>query len=104
MDFMLLLTNVNKSFGTIGKGDFDIDGCNMLHRRNDIRQFMFSGLQIVKPDLVAQNSLDKFSLASYYKDPDIRMKGYINKGNFFHISNITDYEMSNKFTFHNQWT
>jgi MurNAc alpha-1-phosphate uridylyltransferase len=97
MDFMLLLTNVNKSFGTTGKGDFDIDSNNMLHRRNDILQFMFSGLQIVKPELIANNPLEKFSLVSYYKDPEIRLRGYINQGNFYHISNLADYAMSSQF-------
>lgn len=102
MDFMLLLTAVDRSFGTVGRGDFDINSDKTIHRQNEIRSFMFSGLQILKPDLLYQNPNDVFSISQYYKNPQIKLSGYINTGNFYHISNMVDYEITNKMNFHNK--
>ena len=91
MDFMLLLTPVKKCFGTTGRGDFDINSDGSLHRDNNVREFMFSGLQILKPDFIAQYPYDTFSLGHFYKNNNARLAGYINQVHFYHISNIADY-------------
>jgi MurNAc alpha-1-phosphate uridylyltransferase len=100
MDFMLLLTAVDRSFGTVGRGDFDINSDQTIHRNNEIRSFMYSGLQILKPDLINQNISDIFSISQYYKDSQIKLSGYVNTGHFYHISNMVDYEITNKMNFH----
>jgi len=102
MDFMLLLTAVDRSFGTVGRGDFDINSDQTIHRNNEIRSFMFSGLQILKPDLINQSLSEVFSISQYYKDANVRLSGYVNSGHFYHISNMIDYEITNKMNFHSR--
>jgi MurNAc alpha-1-phosphate uridylyltransferase len=95
MDFMMLITPVNRSFGSIGKGDFDINQDGSLHTQNELKNFMFSGLQILKTGLIRQNPNNVFSLAPYYKNEEYKLFGYVNEGHFYHVSNIKDYEKIN---------
>ena len=94
MDFLMLVTPRSRSFGSIGKGDFNLNAQGRLSRQKEGEQFdfMFNGLQIIKPNLIVQNSDDVFSLSSYYKDPAIKLHGFVNPGNFYHISNIADWQ------------
>ena len=92
MDFLLLLNKVDKSFGTVGRGDFDINHDGSLNCNNELRQLIYTGLQILKPDLIKQNINDIFSLKEYYKTSQNKLYGQIHAGNFYHISNIRDYE------------
>ena len=92
MDFLLLLNRIDKSFGSVGSGDFDISSDGSLHCSNELRQFVYTGLQILKPDLIMQNTQDIFSLKEYYASRQERVYGQVHEGNFYHISNIRDYE------------
>jgi MurNAc alpha-1-phosphate uridylyltransferase len=92
MDFLLLLNRIDKSFGSVGSGDFDISSDGSLHCSNELRQFVYTGLQILKPDLIMQNIQDVFSLKEYYTSQRARVYGQEHEGNFYHISNIRDYE------------
>ncbi len=92
MDFLLLLNRIDKSFGSVGSGDFDISSDGSLHCSNELRQFVYTGLQILKPDLIMQNIQDVFSLKEYYASQQARVYGQEHEGNFYHISNIRDYE------------
>jgi MurNAc alpha-1-phosphate uridylyltransferase len=102
MDFMLLVTPINKSFGSMGRGDFDINQDGSLNNANNLRNFMFSGLQILKPELINQNPNDVFSISEYYNPEEYRMFGHVNKGNFYHISNVEDYQKINSISIKNK--
>ena len=68
MDFLLLLQNFNKAVGYKGKGDFELLENGRLHRPNleNNYSYMYSGLQILKPELISQNLSQIFSLREYY--------------------------------------
>lgn len=68
MDFLILLQPTDKAIGYTGLGDFQIDAEGNLSRP-EIKgsyDFMYAGLVLLKPDLIAQNPLIKFSLKDYY--------------------------------------
>jgi MurNAc alpha-1-phosphate uridylyltransferase len=92
MDFYMLLTSMEKSFGSVGRGDFDMNKDGSINMNNDRRRYMFSGLQILKPELINANPNEVFSLSQYYLDGHSKLFGYENKGSFYHISNMKDYE------------
>lgn len=92
MDFMMLITPIDRCFGSVGRGDFDLNSDGSLHVDNYIRNFMFSGLQILKPNLVMQCTEDVFSLSQFYKNNRARLIGCVNPGYFYHISTINDYQ------------
>ncbi len=95
MDFMLLLSPLARSFGSIGNGDFDLEPNGQIHRNNQVKRYMFTGLQIVKVDLIMHNPLHQFSLAHYYTPGQYRLHGFVNPGIFYHISNPQDYSLYN---------
>jgi MurNAc alpha-1-phosphate uridylyltransferase len=92
MDFLLLLNKVDKSFGSVGNGDFDMNSDGSLRLDQKSRQFIYTGLQILKPDLIKQNTRDIFSLKDYYTNQYNKIHGEVHKGAFYHISNIKDYQ------------
>lgn len=92
MDFLICISPLEQCYGSVGKGDFDIDLQGKLNRDNAARRFMSCGLQIIKPKLVSNNDEDIFSLSKYYTDSSIRLYGYQNQGNFYHVSNPKDYQ------------
>ncbi len=68
MDFLLLSYPVDRAIGYKGKGDYDILPSSMIDRSKnfDIMPYMYCGIQILKPQIIAQNPKDKFSLGTYY--------------------------------------
>lgn len=96
MDFLICLSPLERCFGSVGKGDFDMDVEGKLSRDNQKRAFMSCGLQIIKPSLVVSYPENIFSLSKYYIDSSAKIYGYKNIGNFYHVSNPQDYEQINK--------
>lgn len=92
MDFLICLSPLERCYGSIGTGDFDMDVEGKLSRDNQKRAFMSCGLQIIKPKLIASYPEDIFSLSKYYIDHSIRLYGHENVGHFYHVSNPEDYK------------
>jgi MurNAc alpha-1-phosphate uridylyltransferase len=68
MDFLLLMQPYNDAVGYSGHGDFELCDDGKL-TRPDIEgnySYLYSGLQILKPQLVAKNPQKIFSLREYY--------------------------------------
>ena len=65
MDGLLLLSNVEKSVGVEGKGDFLMDDEGRLSRPSDGggAPFVYTGVGILKPELFAGDARDVFGLA-----------------------------------------
>lgn len=72
MDFLLLMQDYNKAVGYSGHGDFDLDASGALRRpdKEGNYEYMYAGLQILKPAKVARHPLKIFSLREYYLNSD----------------------------------
>lgn len=72
MDFLLLMQPYQDSVGYSGHGDFDLDPEGRLIRpdKQENYEYMYSGLQILKPGKVAKHPLRIFSLREYYLNSD----------------------------------
>lgn len=72
MDFLLLMHPYDKAVGYSGLGDFNLDTSNKLVRPDTKNNYdyMFSGLQILKPQKIAKHPLKIFSLREYYLNSD----------------------------------
>ena len=68
MDFLLLMQPYKNSVGYSGHGDFDLNEDGKLIRpdKPENYEYMYSGLQILKPGKVAKHPLRIFSLREYY--------------------------------------
>lgn len=72
MDFLLLMQPYNNAIGYSGHGDFDLDKKGRLIRpdKEENYEYMYTGLQILKPRKVAKHPLRIFSLREYYLNSD----------------------------------
>lgn len=72
MDFLLLMQPYNNAVGYSGHGDFDLDSEGKLLRqdKSENYEYMYAGLQILKPLKVAKHPLKIFSLREYYLNSD----------------------------------
>ncbi len=97
MDFLMLLQPFNKSVGYRGRGDFELTEDGKLHRPNvnGNYSFLYTGLQILKPELIMLNPLEVFSLKDYYLTSD-RIYGFTTQDvkwyHATHPENIADIE------------
>lgn len=68
MDFLLLLQPCDEAIGYTGYGDFEISKDGALVRPVDLEnyQYMYAGVSILKPNIIANNPLKIFSLKDYY--------------------------------------
>jgi MurNAc alpha-1-phosphate uridylyltransferase len=68
MDFLLLMQPYKNAIGYSGHGDFDLDSMGKLNRpdKQGNYEYMYAGLQILKPELIAKHPLKIFSLREYY--------------------------------------
>tara|TARA_Y100001936_G_C15946541_1_gene597728 strand:+ start:350 stop:1039 length:690 start_codon:yes stop_codon:yes gene_type:complete len=87
----LLLCKKEKSFDTDLKGDFNINEKNELSRS---KNFIFTGCQILSPDVFDFVKKDIFSINEIW-DNCIDKKnivGVVSNANFFHATNLKIYE------------
>ncbi|MBF91341.1 MAG: hypothetical protein CMP34_00880 [Rickettsiales bacterium] len=104
MDILLCLKNKNDFCGYNGKGDFNISNetinCSPISGVFSSMKFVFTGLQIFKPNLIMDFKKSKFSVKEVFY-PLIKKKrifGFIDKSSWFHISNPDDFKkIKNKF-------
>ena len=100
MDFFLLLHETNKAIGYVGRGDFEQSDRGMLTKPTtstvNVLPYMYAGIAILKPELIASRSETKFSLQSYYDNPQ-KTYGYINDGAWCHVSSPKDLVRTEQF-------
>jgi N-acetyl-alpha-D-muramate 1-phosphate uridylyltransferase len=72
MDFLLLMQPYENSVGYSGHGDFDLtpDGKLIRPDKQENYKYMYSGLQILKPEKIVKHPLRIFSLREYYLNSD----------------------------------
>jgi len=90
MDALLLLMSTTKAVGYEGRGDFHMDPLGRLTRRGEgeIAPFVYAGVQIVKPELFAQDTPDgAFSTNLVWNrlQESERLYGLAHDGAWFHI-------------------
>lgn len=90
MDALLLLMATTKAVGYEGRGDYHMDPLGRLTRRGEmeIAPFVYAGVQIVKPELFAQDTPDgAFSTNRIWNRAQEagRLFGLAHDGLWFHI-------------------
>ena len=91
---LLLVVNKSKSFDQSLKGDFNLEN-NLINRKDagDLK-YIYTGVQIIKPDVFAHFSLKVFSINMIW-DELIRKKFLFGKEsniNFLHVSTLNIYK------------
>ncbi len=68
MDILLLVATAASSIGVDWAGDFSMDGDGRLARREEhaVTPFVYSGIGIVKPELLAEAKEEVFRLAPFF--------------------------------------
>lgn len=89
MDALLMLHETVDAFGYDGPGDFTADAAGVLARRPEceIAPYVFTGVQIIHPRLLAEAPAGAFSLNVLY-DRAIgagRLYGMVHDGAWFHV-------------------
>ena len=93
MNFLILTYPTQKAIGYKGKGDFDIDDQHhIVHPKNLIEMpYIYTGLQILKPEIIVANNKDKFSLGIYYLETEgTKIYTHILNGQWCHASSPED--------------
>lgn len=89
MDGLLMLHSTVDAYGYRGDGDFNVDAMGLLTRRVEceVSPYLFTGVQILHPRLLAGTKAESFSLNVLY-DKAIeteRLYGMVHDGEWFHI-------------------
>ena len=94
MDLLLCLIKKKKFFGYKGKGDFNLEEPKKKISRLNLEQrhdFVFSGLQLVKPKLLEKKRKKKFSMREiFFSNINNKIYGMRNINEWYHISEPND--------------
>jgi len=89
MDALLLLHSTVNAYGYSGKGDFNSDPSGQLSRRpeSEIVPWLFTGIQILKPEVLLEMPEGPFSLNLVFDHliETKRLYGVIHDGEWFHV-------------------
>jgi NDP-sugar pyrophosphorylase family protein len=97
MDMLLALKNKEEFFGYSGNGDFDFYSSTsplLELKKKTNSSLVFTGLQIVKQEVVLKKRKNFFSIKELIIDSakKRRLYGYIDKNSWFHIGTVKDLE------------
>ena len=90
----LLVVNKNKSFDQSYKGDFNLEN-NLISRKDmDNLKYIYTGVQIIKPDVFDHLNLKVFSLNKIWNEliQNKVLFGQESNINFLHVSTINIYK------------
>ena len=94
MDLLLCLIKKKKFFGYKGKGDFNLEEPDKKISRLNLEQvndYVFSGLQLVKPKLLEKKRKKKFSMREiFFSNINNKIYGMRNINEWYHISEPND--------------
>ena len=99
MDLLLCLIKKRFFFGYKGKGDFNLEEPQKDISRLNLdqqKEFVFSGLQIVKPKLLQEKNEKKFSMREiFFSNIEKNIYGINDKNEWYHISEPGDLKIVN---------
>ena len=94
MDALLLLVRTTQVENEVGRGDFLMDGLGLLARpaAHQLAPYVFAGIQMLRPELVAAEAPGRFSLNRCYDRAAAagRLHGLVHDGVWFHLSTPPD--------------
>ncbi len=92
MDIFLGLTPITKMELTEGVGDYDFDGVSCVRRADKSGQFMFTGIRLLKPHIMAGYKEEKFSflLNMDKAEQNKTLYGHVLDADWHHISTPED--------------
>lgn len=94
MDAILLMIRTVTIEGEVGRGDFMMDALGRLRRpaRHEVAPYLFGGVQIMAPALVAPEPQGRFSLNRCFDRALAagRLHGLVHDGLWFHLSTPPD--------------
>ncbi len=94
MDALLLLMPTARVRGEVGRGDFFLDGFGRLRRPRpgELAPYIFAGVQVTAPALLAGESPGRFSLNRPFDRALAagRLHGMVHDGEWFHLSTPPD--------------
>ena len=93
----LLVVNKEKSFDKSLKGDFNLRNNLIERKKDDDFKFIYTGLQIIKPDIFSNSNSKVFSINKIW-DELIKKKelmGIKSNVNFLHVSTLEVYKKLN---------
>lgn len=89
MDALLLMVPLARAHGYDGRGDFHMDPAGRLRPRKGARMapFVYSGVQILKAELLADEPVEAFSLWRAWDKALAagRLRGAVHQGLWFHV-------------------
>ncbi|MCK5041304.1 MAG: nucleotidyltransferase family protein [Sphingomonadales bacterium] len=101
MDALLLVYPSKNIPNYQGQGDFCLDRANFLSRPDDgkVRPFVFTGIQIISPAIMAEFSDEVFSLNKVYDkaSENGRLFGISHKGMWHHVGSGLEVAAAEKF-------
>jgi MurNAc alpha-1-phosphate uridylyltransferase len=89
---MLLLVNKKLSFDKNLKGDFDLKN-NQISKNND-KQFIYTGCQILNKKLLTNYNVENFSITDVWNNLIIRkeLDGYESNNDFYHLTDLETFK------------
>ena len=89
---ILLVVNKNSSFDKKLKGDFSFNQ-NKLNR-NDLKNFVYTGCQILNKKVFSEVLINKFSINSIWDEliQKNELYGFESKNNFIHVTDLDIYQ------------
>ena len=101
MDLLLCLKDRANFLGYHGKGDFNLDSERKEFSRinlKDEKKFVFTGLQIIKPETIFEIKKKKFSMKEvFFKNIGKKLFGYCDKNDWFHLTSVHDLKKVNEY-------
>jgi len=90
----LLVVNKKKSFDKSFKGDFNLKNNLILKKGNDNLNYIYTGFQIIKPEVFNDSKLEIFSINKIWNKliKNKELYGIESGEDFFHISNLDIYK------------
>ena len=85
---VLLLVNKKLSFDNNMKGDFDLE--NNRIKKNDTKNFIYTGCQILNKNLFNEYEVEKFSVAKIWNELLMKqqLNGFESTNKFYHLTNL----------------
>ena len=96
MEVLLLLIERDKAIGYDGQGDFGLQKDGALTRPEIPRPFVFGGVQMLQPEIVANHPEKIFSLNHYYFN-NPKAFGVIHDGLWLHIGTPEGLKQASKY-------
>ena len=85
---VLLLVNKKLSFDNNMKGDFDLE--NNRIKKNDTKNFIYTGCQILNKNLFNEYEVENFSVAKIWNELLMKqqLNGFESTNKFYHLTNL----------------